>query len=160
MLPTMQALIANAFAATATFLVVAFPTPDDLKRALVGNDFKFRWQENAATAQLIDFRETGSPEVSEVVSLQGIGASEDGDYIALLNGCAFYISRSDDPDTAACAEAIDAISGRFVAPLDAREFPILDPLSEAYLLAKAELCRVEWGRQELDPSAIRQACLD
>jgi len=146
---TMQTVIANVFAATATVVVLAFPAPSDLKEAIFGAPDR-----GSETLQLI-----GLPS-SDKLNVLGEGIAETGDYIALLNDCANYLSRSPQPDTAMCREAIKSI--RQAAPtimLDAHG-SMLNPLGEALHLASAQLCRVEWGREPLANSNIGQSCLN
>jgi len=146
---TMQTVIANVFAATATVVVLAFPAPSDLKEAIFGAPDR-----GSETLQLIDFQP------SDKLNVLGEGIAQTGHYIALLNDCAHYLSRTLNPETALCREVVESI--RQTAPalmLDAHGSR-LDPLGEALRLASAQLCRVEWGREPLANSNIGQFCLN
>ena len=146
---TMQTVIANLFAATATVVVFAFPSPTALKNAIFGPV-----ETSPPDLQVIDFRQTGYPETAEVLPFQITQASaeqqQEASYIALLNDCAFYLGRTTNPDTAMCADSIRAIRQEMPERQLVIGAPQLDPLSEALYLSQRRTLSDSVGARRVD----------
>lgn len=155
---TMQTFIAQIFAATTTVLVVTFPAPSDLWKALFPDQQQM--SDRSQTEMLItDFRDTDLI-WPEVVNLTEMIIGPSTNYLPMLSDCSFYLSRSSTVDTTPCRELVEMVSAEYPEIDLMIDGESLNPLSESLFLAKAEICRIEWGRGDLTDTASGQSCLN
>ena len=151
---TMQTALANVFAVGMAAAVLAFPSPKDMLAAIGQPD-----QQQTSTA-----RDT-MPETLRALSMTGLDqpdydATFSPDHArAALTGCADYLDRAPRPDTETCRAVIEEARDAFISPTGYGpahpeiEMPTDRALTEAMILANAQLCRAEWRKAD-SPSAF------
>jgi len=155
---TMQTLATNLFAAIATLVVVVFPTPNDLQTV---------FERTAPTPLGQIGSQSALDDVAAQPDLRDLGENpfiitdptESAELIRVLGNCAFYLSRTNDPDTDDCTDVINSLQPRLPNANLQLDAGTMDPLSESYFLVRAELCRVLWGRGEVTSTLNGQHCL-
>lgn len=147
---TMKTALANTFAVSMAAAVIALPPPSVLLAAIGGDEETTRIIDPAGLPDTLASLSVPSPDEPDTE----ISFSADHARAALAE-CSFYLDRAQNPDTSTCRSVIEATHATFIEPAaygpPAEDVVPSPDLTEAMILASAQLCRAEW-RDAPDPS--------
>ena len=138
----MQAAIAHTFALSMAVAVVALPAPKDLLASIGPSGSSPTLTEADSLPDTLEALAAppDTPDYGPAISPDHARAA--------LTGCASYLDRALNPSIEPCRTVIEQVQTVFAAPTDLgpmpRSYAPGDHLTEAMILANAQLCRTQW----------------
>lgn len=139
---TMQAILANTFAACMTFAVIIFPTPKDFMEVILASPEQIE-AHRVSVPDMVPLSKASLDGMRPVASL---GTELKDDQVKTLAACAYYLERAENSERVEiCRQTVIAVSESRLDWESAIRGEAIDPLAEQLLFTAYQLCRHEWS---------------